>query len=213
MNSPVSQKIATFFAAYQPTKFKKGEVIIEANKLPLGLYFLTNGFVRQYVFTESGQELTLHFFKPGSFFPLFWIINDQPNRYFYQAFTDIEVHIAPKDVSVDFLKTNPDILLDLTGRLLFGLDGLLTRIESLASASARDRTIGILLFLGKHFGKSEGHGLTLTQQFTHNDLANLTGLTRETTSREVEQLTKAGLITTNGRFIHIPNLESLTKVI
>ncbi len=205
----VSQKLDRFFKTYKQFKYQKGQTIIEANSVPAGVYFLAKGYVRQYTFTKSGQELTHHFFKPRSFFPLLWAINNLPNKCFYQSFTPTETYLAPREKVIGFLKSDSALLFNLSSRLLFGLDGLLTRIESLASADARTRTLGILLFLGKHFGTKKDHTLTLAYSFTHSDLANLTGLTRETTSRQVEQLCKQGLITVKNHLISIPDTRHL----
>lgn len=202
---PVSQKIDAFFHQFPQNNFKKDEVILTPGTQPTGLFFLQKGIVRQFVNTLDGSELTMHFFKEGSFFPLFWAINNLTNRYDYKAFTGIETRIVPKDKFLEFLKNDPEILFSLTGRLLFGLDGLLTRVESLASRDARQRTIGIILFLTKHFGSQNGNSLTLTCPFTHSDIANLTGLTRETTSRQLKNLSKEGLIAVKNRLISIPS--------
>ena len=209
MENTTKWKIEIFFSQFPLTKFKKGEAMLSAGSDPGGVFFLQNGFVRQFLFTLDGSELTLHFFKSGSFFPLFWAINNLPNRFDYQAITDTEVRIAPKDKFIDLIKNDSEILLNLTGRLLFGLDGLLTRVESLASRNARQRTIGIIHFLGKHFGNQKGNCLNLTYPFTHEDISNLTGLTRETTSREIEHLSKTGLITVKNRLIFVPDIRKL----
>lgn len=208
-NDTVSQKLNSFFDKFPNTNFKKGEVLISSGTDPSGIFLLKSGFVRQYLFTKSGSELTMHFFKPGSAFPLFWAINDLPNNYNYQTLDNIEVQIAPKDKFLEFIRSDLEILFDLTSRLLFGLEGLLTRVESLASRGAKTRTIGIILFLGKHFGMTDGNKLSLTYPFTHEDISNLTGLTRETTSRELENLTKKRLILIKNHLITVPDVRLL----
>jgi CRP/FNR family transcriptional regulator len=203
------RKIDRFFDKFPITNFKKGGVIISSGADPAGIYLLKSGFVRQYLFTKSGSELTMHFFKPGSFFPLFWAINNLPNNYNYQAFDKVEVQIAPKEKFLEFLKSDPEVLFDLSSRLLFGLEGLLTRTESLASQDARSRTIGIIHFLCKHFGNRTANTLKIAYPFTHEDIANLTGLTRETTSRQLENLTKKELISIKNHLITVPDIRLL----
>ncbi len=194
--------IDNFFSKFTPIVFKSGETIITADRDPSGVFLLKSGFVRQFIITKSGQELTLHFFKPGSFFPLFWAVNNAPNRYHYQAFNKVETVLAPKAEFIAFLKKEPELLYDLSSRILYGLEGLLTRIETLSSADAKTRVIDILLFLAKHFGKKE-ETITLTEKFTHQDIANLAGTTRETVSRELEDLSRQGLISQDNQQLQI----------
>lgn len=208
-DNPTQQKIENFFRQFPLSSFNKGDTVLTAHKDPSGLFFLESGFVRQYVFTNQGSELTMHFFKSNSFFPLFWAINDLPNRFQYQALTPVEVRICPKEKFLEFIKSDPEILFNLSSRLLFGLDGLLTRVESLASSNAKQRTIGILIFLAKHFGVKNDSGVTFSHPFTHEDIANLTGLTRETTSRELEKLAKSGAIEVKNHIISIFDLQKL----
>lgn len=186
--------VARFFGKQTEIAFKKGETIIEAGADPSGVFYLQKGFVRQYSISDEGQELTLHFFKPGSFFPLFWAVNNEPNRYFYESFNATETFLAPKEQFLTFLKNEPEILFDLTSRLLYGLHGLLTRVEYLISADAKHRVFGTLLFLAKHFGQKTDGKVFLTEKFTHQDIARIAGTTRETVSRELEKLNGEGII-------------------
>ncbi len=196
-------KLELFFKNQKQVAFKKGDTILKSGTNPPGVYFIEQGFVRQYIFTQTGQELTLHFFKPKSFFPLFWAVNDLPNRYYYQAFTPLKTYLAPKDEVINLLKTDPELVFELSRRLLSGIDGLVTRIEFLASRNASERTLGILYFLGKHFGTNKDNKLTLNYPFTHEDIATLTGLTRETTSRELKKLAMEGKIVIKNRLISV----------
>jgi hypothetical protein len=45
---------------------------------------------------ESGTTLMLHIFKPNSFFPATWVVNDEPNRYYLEAVTPVELWRASK---------------------------------------------------------------------------------------------------------------------
>lgn len=185
--SQVSDKTTAFFGSFPEQQFQKGQIILSAGENPASVIFLKSGFLRQFQITQNGKELTNHFYKPGSFLPLSWLINNQPNIFFIEAQTSTICHLAPKEKVQSFISENPDVLMDIISRLLFALEGMTTRINSLSNDSAEEKIAGILEFLRKHFGKK------LTA-FTHEDIAKLTGLTRETVSRELEKLQKQGKI-------------------
>lgn len=213
MEEKTKNKIDAFFSKFNLQKYKKGEIIIHPNKNPLGAYFIKNGFVKTYGISRQGIETTVHLFTLNSYFPMMWIISDIPNRFHFEALTSVELHIAPKEKVLNFLRKNPDVLFDLTGRLLKGLDKLTIRIEQLSIAKASSRVASILLFLARHFGEKKDNRVILQEMFTHKDIASLAGLSRETTSREWKNLQKKGLVLNNKRSIVINNLQSLEKEI
>ena len=83
---------------------KKKELLIRADDDPSGIFYLKKGFVREYAITKKGDELVVNMFKPVSFFPMSWAINNTPNMYFFEAVTDLRVWRAPKDKALAFFK-------------------------------------------------------------------------------------------------------------
>lgn len=211
MDIDVNNKVNSFFSKFNLQKYKKGEIIIHPNKNPLGAYFLKSGYVKVYGISTLGIETTIHLFSINSYFPMMWIISGIPNRFHYEALTSVELHIVPKEKVLNFLKKNPDVLFDLTHRLLKGLDKLILRIEQLTTANASARLASILIFLAKHFGEKKGNSIVIQEMFTHKDIASLAGLSRETTSREWKKLENRKLVSSKNRTILINELEKLNN--
>lgn len=211
MNTSVPTKIGAFFSEFPHKSCKKGEIIVYPDEQPAGAFYIKQGYVREYSISVEGVEVTIHIFAPHTFFPMTWVIGDIKNRYYYEAFTDLEVYSASKEKVKEFLHQNPDVVYDLTTRLLHGLDRFTTRIEQLAHAKASIRMISTVLFLVRHFGKAEGSTVTLTEKFTHREIAAFAGVTRETASREWEQLKRDRLISQDNHHIIIPDLKKLQE--
>lgn len=210
MKEEIFIQLENFFKTYNFLSFKKGETIINAEESPVGVYFLKKGYARLNSISPDGQELTLNIFKPGSYFSMMWAIAEIPNNYYFQAMTDIEVYQAPKDPTIEFLKENPEILFELTSRILVGLAGTLGTMESLLFGKANNKIASVLLTCVKRFGKKTENGQSLINlPLTHQDIANLAGLTRETTSLEMEKLVSKGLIDNRHKSIIIRDYERL----
>jgi len=184
---------------------------LHAEDTPQGVYYLKDGYVRLFSVSDLGKELSLNIFKPGSFFPMTWAIADVPNRYFFEALTDVAVLRMPKDEVVEFLKREPDILLDLTRRILVGLEATLARIQYLISGSASEKVAATILMLGKRFGKAKNKKVAITLRITHKDIANFAGLTRETASQEIKKLEEKGLIEQKHQHLLIRDVQKLQK--
>lgn len=186
MDSKIQKTLDDFFTQFKHQKYKKGEILIRADDNPPGIFYLKKGYVKEYAISKKGDELVVNIFKPISFFPMSWAINNTPNMYFFEAITDLEVWRVPKDKALEFIKTNPDVLYDLLSRVYKGTDGLLTRMTYLMSGNAYARLITELVIYAKRFSNP--------LHISEKDLAASSGMTRETVSREVRILKSKGLV-------------------
>lgn len=212
MDKLITNKLETFFSQFKLLNLKKGELVIRPDDHLSAVYFLKTGYVRMYTIFEDGRELTLNIFKPGTFFPMMWALSNLPNNYHFQAMTRIEFHKAPREEVVQLLKINPDVLFDLTKRILVGLDGLFTNIQHMLSGSASHRVMATIFLLAKRFGEKTASGeIIIKLRLTHQDLANLAGITRETTSLEIGKLSKEKLLSVKDHLLIVKNIEKLEE--
>lgn len=211
VGSDLTAKIENFFSQFQKHTYKKGELIIQPDKNPLGAYFVKKGFVREYGISRTGMEISLHIFVPRTYFPMMWVVAGIPNRYYYEALTNVELYSAPKEKIITFLKENPDVLWDLSERVFLGLDKLTLRLEYLSLGKAYEKVISIILYIARHFGVEQQGKIVTNHKFTHRDIAALAGISRETTSREWEKLEKKGLIKYDKQYIVIEDINKLSE--
>lgn len=211
MEQEISEKLDRFFRQFKLVSFLKNQLIFGADQEPTGVMFIKSGFVRQFAISQNGDEVILHIFKPGTFFPMIWAMAGVANRHYFQTLSPTKGYLAPKESFLKFLKEDPKLLYHFATRLLRGIDGLSWRIEMTALSHAYSRVISILIYLSGHFGEKTPIGLKLIFPFTHQEIAELVGISREHTSLEMEKLAKKGLITYQQRFLVIPDLKKLKK--
>ena len=210
MSNSIQNKIKNFFTKFPLQRYSKGEIVLHPEDNPSGAYYLASGHVREYAISPQGIEVTIHIFNPHSFFPMTWILSDIPNRYYYEAFTDVELYSAPKDKIMSFLKQEPDVVFDLTQRIFSGVDKLTARIEHLAFGKAYTRVVSVLIYLARHFGeKKDDNSVVFKYKLTHREIASLAGISRETASREWEKLQEQSLISYVDQMISIKDLKKL----
>ncbi len=208
----IIDKIEKFFTSHQVIQYKKGDMILRAHDIPSGISYIQSGIVRLFSISPEGEELTLHAFKPGAFFPIAWAINEEANDYYYEALGDAVIYRAPsKDVML-FLEENPDVLLALMSRILFGLKGYTTKIEHLVFDRALGKTASLLAYLAKQFGKPEGKEIMISIPFTHDHLASWLGMTRVSISQAMTNLKKMKLIHYQNGLIVIAKPEDLEQI-
>ena len=209
-NSRLS-KLDLFFAQFKPRHYKKGETILRAGDVPPGVFYLKRGYARDYTISKEGEELTLIIFKPGDIFPIPWAINNLPNQHYFQAMTPVVLQRALRENFLKFIRSDMGIFFELTSRILTHFGGLLTRMEYLVFGNASNKVASILLICAERFGKKQGRNTIIQVPLTHNDIASLVGMTRETASIEMKKLEEKGLIVYRGRMLVIRNLERLKR--
>lgn len=202
--------IRTFFEKFAAIKYRKNETIIHAQDQPNGVYYIKSGYVRMTTFFPEGNQLTLNIFKPESYFPMIWAIADQPTNYYFQAITDVSLHRAPKSEFLSLIQNHPEELFKLTKRILIGLDGFIYNSQHLLFGDAYHRVLSALIVFAKRFGeKDHGNKIIINLPITHQEIANLAGLTRETTTIFLNKLKEEELISYSR---HIFTLNDIAKL-
>lgn len=209
----INKKIEVFAQQYPAQDLAARELIFGADDEPESIYWLHKGQVRQFIFSETGEELTLHVFEPGSFFPLMSTLKEIPNRHNYETLSESCLYRIPSNEFIKFLKQEPEILYNLSQRLLHGLNGLLLRVESISLHTASKRVASALLYLARHFGESDGESIVFHNHLTHKDIATYTGLARETTSIEIAKLEKLGIVGYKGSKLAIHKMSKLEELL
>lgn len=206
-----TQKLQNFFAKGKSFHYKKGETILRAGDTPQGVLFVKKGYVKLYSVSKCGKELTLIIFKPEDFFPMIWAFNNISNLYYLESMTTVEAWRVPKDKFLQFVKSNPDVLFELTEKILVRLGGLLNRMEYLAFGNASQKVASIIMICAERFGEKKDKQMVIQVLLTHKDIAMLVGVTRETASIEIKKLERSRIIGYHGRLMVVKDLNALQK--
>lgn len=210
--SDVTRQIEAFFAAYPKKTYDKGHIITYAGDDPAGICYIASGMVRQYDINSRGDEIVVNVFKPGAFYPMIWAVTRSENNYFYAAMSEVEVYQAPADDVVAFLKSHPDCMFDLLGRLMSGAEGLQRRMAHLMGGTARSRLLFELLLECDRFGNIQPDG-SCSISTNESEFAQRTGMSRETVNREMMKLRREGVLTRSGKIITVQHVTRLHELL
>ena len=186
--------ISGFWNSIAVTEFKKGKIIVSPEDKLDKVYYLVKGNVKQYVITPTGEKIVIHIFKKDSFFPIALVLGKVTNKYFFEAVTNIKVKVEKAEKVVKMLKSNPKALIDLTIRLARGIDGLAYRLSQALSENVQKRLISQLKYLSESYGTPSSKGTKIKIPLTHQELANWLGVSRETVTREMKNLSNKKLV-------------------
>lgn len=212
MNPAITKKIEDYLSKYPLRSYPKGQILVFGDESPEHIFHIVSGRVRKYDISYRGDEVTVNVFHPPAFFPMSWAINRTPNKYFYKTEVPTELHIIPADDALEFIKANPDVMLDLLSRVYKGMDGLLGRVVQLMSGTAKSRLLYELIVECRRFGTNDA-GSSYSISASEVDIAARSGLSRETVSREIQKLKAADLIVVGPQGLRINNLSALQDML
>lgn len=204
----VQQQVEDFFASYPVKRLGKGQSILRPGDAVKKVHYLIEGSVIQYDISPAGNMVIVNVYKPGTFFPMSCVLNNRPSDYFFEAASPVALGLAPTQQVVDFMKTNPEVTLDLLARVYKGTDGLLGRMTQLMGGSAASRVVFELLNASYRFGETNPDGSVFIA-LSENDIAKRSGLSRETVNRMVRQLKADDTLRITHQGIEISDIKKL----
>ncbi|MBI4058055.1 Crp/Fnr family transcriptional regulator [Candidatus Microgenomates bacterium] len=211
METP-SRKLSDFFARHKRFTYQKGETILRAGDIPQGVYFLERGYVRLYSLSSEGKDLSLIIYQPGDVFPVVWaFFGGEPSIYYFEALSLVVMRRAPREIFFEFIRTHPDVLLEITQHIIGRFLMTLQRMEYLTFGDAYAKIASIVMICADSFGRKEGKSIVIQVPLTHEDVASLAGVTRETASIELKKLERKGLIAYQKRNIVVKYTDKLRK--
>lgn len=190
--------LAKFLQDFPVKTYAKGEIIIFQGEEPRYAHLVKTGTVKAYNLSVNGDEKPVSFHAAGSAFPTAWIYGKVPSAiYYYEAFTgEVSLYLVSREKYVNFIKTNPDLMFAELENALTDQLGKTMRLNALQHSRASDKLIYTLHYLALSHGRNiEPQKIEITLDLTHQDFANLTGLTRETAATELNKLKHQGIIT------------------
>ena len=173
------------------------------------VYFVKDGNVEIGYVDESGRELVLDILGPGEIFGT--ILGKGMHSGFARASGKALICTMNRTDFEDFLQRSPDVSLKVLKFLGFKINVLENKLQNLVFKDIKTRICDLLYSLYQKSGDKQKQIIKIP--LTHQDIANLVGSTRETTSVYMSELKKDGIIAYERRRIKILSEEKLKEQI
>ena len=177
-------------------------------------YIVYEGRVKIYNVSREGQVKILDFLEEGDFFGEMALIDEMPRSANALAVEDSRLLTITHNQFQKFLKKHPDILFKITKTLCRRLRKADLEIELMTFGDVQSRLVSCLINMSKKYGVDRGSSKLIPPIFTHQQLSELVGTSREVVSRMLKKLRDKKLVETGkDREIIIPSLSSLEKLL
>ncbi|HEY1645018.1 MAG TPA: Crp/Fnr family transcriptional regulator [Candidatus Saccharimonadales bacterium] len=193
---PTSDKWREFSAKYQHRVYRRGQIILFQGESPRYAYLIKKGLVKIYNIDYDGKEQFIDLESTGATFPKLWIWGKENNaQYYYEALSDCDIYVIPRDAYLNFVKSDPELVMAELSSALSDYRNSSTRLNALLYTRASDKLAHILRYLANTYApNSDKENLVINIKLTHQHLASLTGLTRETVSVELNKFKAMGVV-------------------
>ena len=186
----------------------KHQLVCRRGEPANGFYVVATGHIKLAIPSPNGQEKVIEFFRPGQSFGEAVMFLDRPYMVDAEALEDTLLIWIDKHHLFEALDRDPTLARRMLASMSFRLHTLMQDIETVNLQRSAQRVAVWLMRQPRHESES-GHHTSFAVNKTL--IASKLGLTPETLSRVLHQLSDAGLIQVDGRDVLIPDPQALEE--
>jgi len=183
--------------------FSAGETIFSEGEAGDSLHIIISGVVRVVKYSKDGKTKTLAILKRKDGFGEMALLTKEARSATVEAFEDTKTLSISRENFEDVISKEPSISLQIIKSLSERLSKADRDIKILALGNAKSRIACVLMDFKDVEGKIK---------FTHQEIGDLAGLTRETTTRTLKQMEKESIITVIKRKIYIKDIKKMKEL-
>jgi CRP/FNR family cyclic AMP-dependent transcriptional regulator len=190
-------------------KFPKHTTVFREGDEGDALFIIKQGLVKISKGSQDGRIKTLAILKPGDIFGEMSVLTNERRTATAETLLETRCMHLDKVSFITLHKKNPGIGLQIIRTLIERLTQANRQIKNLALGNSRAKIADILLVLFEEFG--EKGNARVNVKLTHQELADLAGLARETTTKLLNDFAKAGAIGLADKAIEITDIKKLRE--
>lgn len=193
--------------------YAPGSTIYYQGEIPRSASILLDGVVRVFSISSQGDEQIVTYHMPGEIFPSSYIFGKSTSTmFFYESIGPAEICLVPRLELLEYIKSNENAKDAVMDYYTTSFAAALLHINALEQPKARDKLLYILFYLCQRYGKTTTGKVNIPFTLTHQNLASIVGLTRETTATEMNKLKKDKVLSYASQK-YIINVDKLIEMI
>jgi len=193
-------------------QFAKKRTVLFQGEVPQSVMVLQSGLMKVYGITTGGDQRTVTLLSAGDIFPVECVFDkSRVSLYYYEALTDCTVLSLQKAEFLAALERDGALKDQVFQSYMAHYTSATMHIYALEHSHAQEKLVYILQYLVARFGEKQPNGLAkISLRLSHQDIAEMVGLTRETTAVELHRLKDRKLIDYQ-RFAYYVNVPLLVQ--
>lgn len=208
----LSEKELGYISSRMITKnFETGSLIFMENSEGEKCFFVSEGSVKVTRLSKDGKEVILAMLNKGEFFGEMALLDGESRSANVIALEKTEVLTLNREDFLSVLEEYPQIAIQLLKEMAHRLRKSDRQIASLSLSDAEKRIALCILRFADEQGLIKNGEVNIPKIPIQQDIANMSGTSRETVSRALNLLEKEKFIRREGRELVIKNYKRFVK--
>ena len=193
--------------------FPEGVVIFVEGQTPRGIFMLCQGQAKLFTASREGKALILRIAKPGEVLGLDAIVTGKPYQVTVQTMQPCHLNFVNREDFLRFLREHSDSGLRAVQQISRDCRDAYDVVRSIGlSHSVSGRVAKFLLASATDEPATNGL-VRVRLPLTHEDIAQLTGTSRETITRILSDFRKKDIVEFKGATLIIHNMPALERLV
>jgi CRP/FNR family transcriptional regulator, cyclic AMP receptor protein len=188
------------------------ELIIDYQDNSDDVFFIMTGHARVTIRSVDGKAVSFRDLGPGTMFGEYAAIDGRPRSASVEAKTACLIASMPAAAFRDMLETEPKVAKMLLKHFVTEIRELTTRVYEFSTLAVRYRIQAELLRLAGS-SSQKGKAVNIDPAPTHSEIASRTSTHREAVTRELNRLSKLGIIEQRNRVLWVKDIERLSALV
>jgi CRP/FNR family cyclic AMP-dependent transcriptional regulator len=194
------QQISSLAERSREVQFRKNAILMTEGDIGESMYLIASGLVKVFVSDDDGKELVLYEQGEGAVIGDIALLDDEPRSASVATLEKTSAVMISKSDFINVLQSSPEMALgiirSLTQRLRHATEGS----RSLALDNVYRRLADKLIELSEDSGDGI---MSLSKKYSHQELGNMIGASREMVGKVMAELIKGEYIELREGVIHI----------
>lgn len=179
--------------------YPKGQIILYEGENPTDAFVVKSGAVKVYDIDEDGNEKILHVVKAPGIFPTIFLFGAATGitNTFYTTVAESELYVLSRADFEKRLIEDSELSVYCLRWFAGEVSEIMRRMSSLEKTSTRDKLIATLGYLHRQHADNQRGGWSRVRfPISHQLLADMIGVTRESTTMVMKDLQKEKIVKT-----------------
>ena len=193
-------------------RYEPGEPIVDYLDGSDDVFFIAAGEARVTIYSLAGKAVSFRDLGPGDVFGEYPAIDGGPRSASVEARTSCLVASMSASAFKELLQAEPAVARALLTQLVMTIRSLTTRVYEFSTLAVNNRIQAEVLRLA-HLVPREGKSVRIVPAPTHVEIANRISTHREAVTRELNRLSRIGIIERRGGELLVRDVDRLATIV